>query len=82
MAFAVSEFKTNLAGGGARPSLFSVDIDSALTQLGISPPASSRFLIKGASILHLQLALMMYFITVKRFTWPVIVLTRHGIQLS
>ena len=50
MAFAVSEYKTNLAGGGARPSLFSVDIDSALTQLGISPPASSRFLIKGASI--------------------------------
>ena len=50
MAFAVSEFKSNLKGGGARPSLFTVDIDSALTQLGISPPASSRFLIKGASI--------------------------------
>ena len=50
MAFALSDFKTNLTGGGARPSLFSVDIDSALTQLGISPPASSRFLIKGASI--------------------------------
>ena len=50
MTFALSDFKTNLTGGGARPSLFSVDIDSALTQLGISPPASSRFLIKGASI--------------------------------
>ena len=50
MAFAVTEFKTNLTGGGARPALFTVDIDSALTQLGISPPASSRFLIKGASI--------------------------------
>ncbi len=50
MAFAVSEFKTNLKGGGARPSLFTVDIDAALTQLGIAPPASSKFLIKGASI--------------------------------
>ena len=50
MAFVVSEFKSNLKGGGARPSLFTVDIDAALTQLGIAPPASSKFLIKGASI--------------------------------
>ena len=50
MAFAVSEFKTNLKGGGARPSLFTADIDAALRDLGIAPPASSKFLIKGASI--------------------------------
>jgi len=50
MAFAVSEFKTNLKGGGARPSLFTVDIDAALKDLGIAPPISSKYLIKGASI--------------------------------
>ena len=48
--FSITNFKANLKGGGARPSLFTVDIDAALTQLGIAPPASSKFLIKGASI--------------------------------
>ncbi len=48
--FSITNFKANLTGGGARPSLFTVDIDAALTQLGIKPPISSNFLIKGASI--------------------------------
>ena len=48
MAFALTEFKTNLKQGGARPSLFSVEIQypSGLPL----PPTPSRFLIKGTSI--------------------------------
>jgi hypothetical protein len=50
MTFAVTDFKANLKQGGARPSLFSVEL---LFPKGISnPPASgiSNFLVKGASI--------------------------------
>ena len=48
MAFALTEFKTNLKQGGARPSLFSVEIQYPQ---GISlPPTSSRFLIKATTI--------------------------------
>jgi len=48
MAFSVTEFKSNLKQGGARPSLFKVDL---LYPSGITnPPTRSEFLIKGASI--------------------------------
>ena len=48
MAFAVTEFKTNLTGGGARPALFTVELKYPT---GITPPKiSSRFLVKGTSI--------------------------------
>ena len=48
MAFALTEFKSNLKQGGARPSLFQVVLDypSGITD----PPTDSRFLIKGATI--------------------------------
>ena len=49
MAFALSDFKTNLAGGGARPALFTVELKypTAVKQDKTIP---SRFLVKGASI--------------------------------
>ena len=48
MAFTVTDFKSNLKQGGARPSLFSVEI---LYPQGISlPPTPSRYLIKGTTI--------------------------------
>ena len=48
MAFALSEFKSNLKQGGARPSLFHVNFRYPT---GITSPATpSRFLIKGATI--------------------------------
>ena len=49
MAFAVTEFKTNLTGGGARPALFTVELKypTAVKQDKTIP---SRFLVKGASI--------------------------------
>ena len=48
MAFAITDFKSNLSQGGARPSLFSVHLNYPA---GISSPkVSSEFLIKGASI--------------------------------
>ena len=48
MAFSVTEFKSNLKQGGARPSLFKVEL---LYPSGvINPPTRSEFLIKGASI--------------------------------
>jgi hypothetical protein len=48
MAFAVSEFKSNLKQGGARPSLFKVDFTypSGTT----TPPTRSEFLVKAATI--------------------------------
>ena len=48
MAFALTEFKTNLKQGGARPSLFTVDLryPAGIT----APKTKSKFLIKGASI--------------------------------
>ena len=48
MAFALTEFKNNLKQGGARPSLFSVEIQ--YPQGLRLPPTPSRFLIKGTSI--------------------------------
>ena len=48
MAFSVTEFKSNLQQGGARPSLFKVEL---LYPSGVtSPPTRSEFLIKGATI--------------------------------
>ena len=48
MAFAVSEFKTDLKQGGARPSLFKVDF---LYPSGITtPPTRSEFLVKSTTI--------------------------------
>ena len=48
MAFALTEFKSNLKQGGARPSLFQVVLDYPS---GIAdPPTPSRFLIKGTTI--------------------------------
>ena len=48
MAFSITEFKSNLTGGGARPALFTVELKYPL---GVdNPTISSRFLVKGASI--------------------------------
>ena len=47
MAFTVSEFKSNLKQGGARPSLFSVHLNYPTT---LRPSAKSEFLIKNATI--------------------------------
>ena len=51
MTFSASQFKSNLKQGGARPSLFSVEL---LFPTGIANPPStpgiSNFLVKGASI--------------------------------
>ena len=48
MAFAVSEFKSNLKQGGARPSLFNVEFQypSGIT----TPPTKSEFLVKATTI--------------------------------
>ena len=48
MAFALTEFKSNLKQGGARPSLFQVVLryPAGIT----APETESRFLIKGATI--------------------------------
>ena len=48
MAFAVSEFKSNLKQGGARPSLFKVKFQypSRIT----APPTKSEFLVKATTI--------------------------------
>jgi hypothetical protein len=48
MAFAVTEFKTNLTGGGARPSLFNVEFQypSGIT----APPTRASFLVKATTI--------------------------------
>ena len=50
MAFAVTDFKTNLAtgGGGARPSLYTIDINGPTT--GLSFSGSSNILVKAAAI--------------------------------
>jgi len=48
MAFSVTEFKSNLKQGGARPSLFKVDF---LYPSGITtPPTRSEFLVKSTTI--------------------------------
>ena len=51
MAFAVTDFKTQLAtgGGGARPSLYTVDINGPGTT-GVSFTSSSNILVKAAAI--------------------------------
>jgi hypothetical protein len=48
MAFSVTEFKSNLKQGGARPSLFKVDFTypSGIT----APPTRSEFLVKATTI--------------------------------
>jgi len=48
MAFSVTEFKSNLKQGGARPSLFKVDFTypSGIT----TPPTRSEFLVKATTI--------------------------------
>jgi hypothetical protein len=48
MAFAISEFKSNLKGGGAKSALFSVNLNYPT---GVSAPAvASQFLVSAASI--------------------------------
>ena len=48
MAFTVTDFKENLKQGGARPSLFTVEIQYPP---GVPlPPTPSRFLVKGTNI--------------------------------
>ena len=48
MAFALSEFKSNLTGGGAKSALFQVDLNYPSP---ITPPAiNAKFLISAASI--------------------------------
>ena len=49
MAFAVTEFKTNLTGGGARPALFTVNLKYP-PGVATSTIPNSQFLVKGASI--------------------------------
>ena len=50
MAFAVTQFKSNLKQGGARPSLFSVELLFP-SQIANKPTAGiSNFLVKGTSI--------------------------------
>ena len=51
MAFAVTEFKSNLKHGGARPSLFRVEFDypSGITTRP-NPPDQASFLVKTATI--------------------------------
>ena len=48
MAFSVTEFKSNLQQGGARPSLFKVEL--LYPERIVNPPTNSEFLIKGATI--------------------------------
>jgi len=51
MGFSVTSFKTNLAtgGGGARPSLYTIDINGPTTALSFSS-TTSNILIKAAAI--------------------------------
>ena len=50
MTFAVTDFKSNLKQGGARPSLFIVELYYPALSLLPAPTTPSRFLVKGASI--------------------------------
>ena len=50
MAFAITDFKSNLTGGGARPSLFEVELLYPSSKFINQPPVKSNFLVKGASI--------------------------------
>ena len=49
MAFAITDFKSNLTGGGARSSLFEVELLYP-SQIKAPTPIPSRFLVKGTSI--------------------------------
>ena len=49
MAFAISDFKSNLTGGGARPSLFEVELSYPSSNF-ITQPTLSKFLVRGTSI--------------------------------
>ena len=49
MAFAITDFKSNLKGGGARPSLFEVELIYP-PKIKNPPPTKSKFYVKGASI--------------------------------
>ena len=49
MAFSITEFKSNLKGGGARPSLFTVVLRYP-SGVNTSTIPKSEFLVKGASI--------------------------------
>ena len=48
MAFAISEFKSNLKGGGAKSALFQVDLN--YPSIVNSPAVNAHFLISAASI--------------------------------
>ena len=48
MAFAISEFKSNLKGGGAKSALFQVNL--SYPSLVTSPSVNAKFLISAASI--------------------------------
>ena len=50
MTFAVTDFKANLKQGGARPSLFMVELFYPALPSLPAPKTESRFLVKGASI--------------------------------
>ena len=52
MAFKVTDFKTNLVkgGGGARPSLFKIDINGAGAASGFSFSDKSNILVKAAAL--------------------------------
>ena len=49
MTFSVTDFKANLKQGGARPSLFIVELSYPQPHVAL-PSTPSRFLVKGASI--------------------------------
>ena len=49
MAFSASDFKSNLAQGGARSSLFSVELQYP-TEIENTPTKKSKFFIKGTTI--------------------------------
>ena len=49
MAFAITDFKSNLAQGGARPSLFTVELLFP-SKIKNVPSKKSKFFVKGASI--------------------------------
>ena len=50
MAFAVSEFKSNLKQGGARPSLFKVEFQYPSAIPKPNPPNQASFLVKSTTI--------------------------------
>ena len=50
MTFAVSEFKSSLKGGGARPSLFTVTLRPPPTLANHINLPRSEFLVKGSSL--------------------------------